>query len=60
MSSFLIPATLTGAFIASLLKGSPSSLLDVKPSLSVVSTKYPEFLPLAPSPANCASTSIIF
>ena len=37
-----------------------NSLFEVKPSFKVVSTKYPEFLLLAPSPANCASTKIIF
>jgi len=35
MSSFLIPATLTGLFTASLLKGSPSSWLRIT-SINVV------------------------
>ena len=35
MSSFLIPATLTGFFMASLLKGSPSSWFRIT-SINVV------------------------
>ena len=36
------------------------SLFEVKPSFKVVSTKYPELRELDPSPANWASTIIIF
>ena len=42
-----------------LIQAIGNKVMQTKPSLRVVSTRYPEFLELAPSPANCESTNII-